>query len=104
MKRSDIWWAKLPAPVGRRPVVLLSRNSAYAVRESVSVAPVTRTIHDIPVEVTLGPQDGLPKACVVNLDNVLTIPKRTLERPLGSLPPHKMVEVERALKFALGLQ
>ena len=103
MKRGDVWWAKLPAPIGRRPVVLLSRNSAYAVRDSVTVAPVTRTVYGIPVEVPLGPEEGLPKACVVNLDSVLTIPKRTLERPIGSLPPHKMVELDQSLKFALGL-
>jgi mRNA interferase MazF len=103
MKRGDVWWAKLPAPIGRRPVVLLSRNSAYAVRDSVTVAPVTRTIYGIPVEVPLGPEEGLPKACVVNLDSVLTIPKRTFERPIGSLPPHKIVELDHSLKFALGL-
>lgn len=104
MKRGEVWWAKVPAPIGRRPVVLLSRDSAYAIRDSVTVAPITRTIHGIPVEVPLGPEEGLPKACVVNLDNVLTIPKASLERPLASLPPHKMVEVDLSLKFALGLR
>jgi len=103
MKRGDLWWARLPAPVGRRPVILLSRDSAYAVRESVTVAPITRTVHGIPVEVPLGPAEGLPTACVANLDNVLTIPKRSLERPLGSLLSQKMAEVDQALKFALGL-
>ncbi len=104
MKRGDVWWANLPAPVGRRPVVLLSRTAAYAVRESVTVAPVTRTVHGIPVEVALGPEEGLPKACVVNLDSVQTIPKQTLERPLGSLPLRKIADMDRALKFALGLR
>jgi len=103
MTRGDVWWAKLPPPMGRRPVVLVSRKSAYAVRDSVTVAPVTSTIHGIPVEVPLGPQEGLPKACVVNLDSVLTISKEMLERPVVSLPSHKMVEVDRALRFALGL-
>jgi mRNA interferase MazF len=103
MKRGDIWWAKMPAPVGRRPVVLLSRNAAYAVRASITVAPVTRSVHGIPVGVPLGPGEGLPESCVVNLDSVLTIPKRSLERPIGSLPHQKMVEVDQALRFALGL-
>jgi mRNA interferase MazF len=89
--------------MGRRPVVLLSRNAAYAVRDSVTVAPVTRTAYGIPVEVSSGPQEGLPKACVVNLDSVLTISKRMLERPLASLPHDKIAEIDRALKFALGL-
>lgn len=104
MTRGDVWWAKLPGPIGRRPVVLLSRTAAYGVRASVTVAPVTRTIHGIPVEVPLGPHEGLPQACVVNLDSVLIIPKRMLERPLGSLPPHKITEIDQALKFALGLE
>jgi mRNA interferase MazF len=84
-------------------VVLLSRNAAYAVRASITVAPVTRTVHGIPVEVPLGPEEGLRESCVVNLDNVLTIPKQSLERPIGSLPPTKMAEVDHALRYALGL-
>ena len=75
MKRGEVWWAELPPPVGRRPVVLLSRDSAYAVRTSITVAPVTRTTRDIPVEVRLGREDGLPARCVVNLDDLTTIPK-----------------------------
>jgi mRNA interferase MazF len=84
-------------------VVLLSRNAAYAVRASITVAPVTRTVHGIPVEVPLGAEEGLRESCVVNLDNVLTIPKQSLERPIGSLPPPKMAEVDHALRYALGL-
>jgi len=41
MRRGDVWWAELPAPSGRRPVVLLTRNEAYAFRELVTVAPLT---------------------------------------------------------------
>ncbi len=103
MMRGDVWWAKLPPPMGRRPVVLVSRNASYAVRDSVTVAPITRTMYGIPVEVPLGPREGLPKPCVVNADSLLTISKEMLERPLVSLPPHKMAEVDRALRFALGL-
>ena len=68
MRKGEIWWANLPPPVGKRPVVLLSRNEAYAVRNAVTVAEVTSTIRGIPVEVPLGPEDGLPKKCVANLD------------------------------------
>lgn len=103
MKRGEVWWANLPAPVGRRPVLLLSRNSAYAVRAAVTVAPITRTIHQIPVEVPLSPEDGLSKECVVNLDGIATIPKRSLDRNLTLLSPEKMALVEKAIKFALGL-
>ena len=74
MERGEVWWANLPAPAGRRPVVLLSCNVAYAVRTSVTVAPVTQTIRGISSEVPLGRSDGMPRRCVVNLDDVLTIP------------------------------
>ncbi|MCL0048232.1 type II toxin-antitoxin system PemK/MazF family toxin, partial [Dehalococcoidia bacterium] len=67
MRRGEIWWAELTPPAGRRPVLLLSRNEAYAVRELVTVAPVTTRMRHIPSEVPLGSEDGLPKPCVVNL-------------------------------------
>jgi mRNA interferase MazF len=103
MRRGEVWWAELPAPAGRRPVVLLSRNEAYTVRELVTVAPVTTRARRIPTEVALGPTEGLPKPCVVNLDTITTIPRRALTQPIGPLPPEKLAAVERALIFALGL-
>lgn len=103
MRRGEVWWAALPAPAGRRPVVLLSRNEAYAVRELVTVAPITTRIRRIPTEVYLGPEEGLPKACVVNLDTITTIPKRALTEVIAPLPPGKIADLERALRFALGL-
>jgi len=83
--------------------LLLSRNAAYAVRSSVTVAPITRTVHEIPVEVRLGPEDGLPKACVANLDNIVTVSKKRLDRSLTTLSPEKMRSIEQAIKFALDL-
>jgi len=103
MRRGEVWWARLPAPIGRRPVVLLSRDSAYSIRASVTVAPVTRTVYGIPVEVTLGAEDGLPKECVVNLDNILTIPKSRLERALSTLSRAKVTQIDAAIRFALAL-
>jgi len=103
MRRGEVWWADLPAPAGRRPIVLLSRNEAYAVRELVTVAPITTRVRRIPTEVPLGPAEGLPKACVVNLDTITTIPRRSLTQPIGPLSPDKLAAVERALMFALGL-
>ena len=103
MQRGDIWWADLPKPVGRRPVVILSRNRAIEVREYVTVAEVTRTIREIPVEVPLGPEDGLPKKCVVNLDVVNTIPKKSLVERIATLSSEKLKDVESALKFTLAL-
>ncbi len=103
MKRGEVWWADLPAPAGRRPVVLLSRDAAYAVRTSITVAPLTRTIRDIPVEAPLGREDGLPAPCVASLDDITTVPKSLLKRRLVELPPARMAEIEAAIRFALDL-
>ncbi len=104
MKRGEIWWANIPRPIGRRPVLLLSRDAAYDVRASVTVAPLTRTIHAIPAEVRLGPQDGVPRECVVNLDGIITISKEFLERNLATLGIAKMELVNQAIKYALALR
>ncbi|MBI3768482.1 MAG: type II toxin-antitoxin system PemK/MazF family toxin [Deltaproteobacteria bacterium] len=103
MRRGEVWWAELPPPAGRRPVVLLSRNEAYAVRELVTIAPLTTTVRRIPTEVELTRGDGVARRCVVNLDTLTTIPKRSLAARLTTLPPGKLAAVDRALRFALGL-
>ena len=104
MERGEIWWADLPAPIGRRPVLLLSRNAAYKVRTSITVAIITRTIREIPVEVMLDKSDGMPSRCVVNLDDILTIPIVTLKDRLATLWPERMAELEKAIKFALDIR
>ena len=75
MKRGEVWWVDMPPPAGRRPAVLLSRDAAYRVRAAITVAPVTRTIRNIPVEVILDRSDGMPARCVANLDDITTLPK-----------------------------
>ncbi len=103
MKRGEVWWASLPPPAAKRPVLLLSRNSAYAVRSLITIAPITRTVRDIPVEVPLGPADGLPRSCVVNCDSIATIPKAMLTDQLTTLSPAKLAAVHAAIRFALSL-
>jgi mRNA interferase MazF len=103
MRRGEVWWAELPAPAGRRPVVLVSRNEAYFVRELVTVAPVTTRVRGIPTEVPLGTEDGLPRACAANLDTLMTIPRRALTQRVGLLGAEKLAAVEHALLFALGM-
>src|SRR5437016_4785256 len=70
MDRGEVWWARLAPPIGTRPVLLLSRSATYSRRRSVTVAPITTTIRGIPVEVPLGIEDGLPRTCVVNCDDL----------------------------------
>lgn len=103
MKRGEVWWADLPKPVGRRPVVLLSRDEAYGVRNAVTVAEVTINIRNIPVEVQLGKEDGLPKRCVVNLDTIITIRKVLLLTRICSLNQERISAINDAIRFALAL-
>lgn len=103
MRRGEVWWANLPPPVGKRPVVLVSRERAILARSAVTVAIVTSTIRNLPVEVPLGPAEGLPKPCVMNADVLNTIPKKWLTSRLSQLGDRKIQEINHALNFALGL-
>ena len=103
MRRGEVWWAELPKPAGRRPVVLVSRDEAYAVRALVCVVPVTTRARGIPVEVPLGRDEGLPRRCVANADTITTIPKAALVDYVGVLTPDKLVALDLALRFAIGL-
>ncbi len=104
MRRGEVWWAGFPPPAGRRPVLLLSRDEAYLVRSLVTVAPITTRIRGIPVEVALGSEDGLPRACVVNLDSIVTVSKLHLEERIATLSAGKMKAAEQSLRFALALE
>jgi len=104
VRRGEIWWAELEPPAGRRPVVLLSRNEAYGVRSLVVVAPVTTRMRRISSEVYLGTDDGMPQDCVANLDTITTIPKDCLQSRITTLSVKKLMEVEAAIRFALGLE
>ena len=103
MQRGEVWWANLQPPMGPRPVLLLSRNAAYRRRRSVTIAPITTRIRRIPVEVPLGPEDGLTRPSVVNLDEITTIHMSALDRQVAMLSPNKMDDVNRAICFALDL-
>jgi mRNA interferase MazF len=102
MKQYEIWWVDLPAPIGRRPVLLLSRTPAYQYLAKVMIAEVSSTIRAIPQEVSVGRREGLPRASVANLDNVHVIPKASLKKVIGALAPAREKEVKRALGYALG--
>lgn len=104
MRRGEVWWAELPSPIGKRPVVLLSRDEAYTVRNAVTVAELTTTIRNIPVEVQLGPEYGVPKRCVANLDAIITIRKELLKERIVLLSSEKIQEINSAIRFALDIE
>ena len=94
----------MPSPAGRRPAVLLSRDAAYQVRAAITVAPITRTIRKIPVEVVLDQSDGMPTRCVVNLDDITTLPKALIKQRLTVLSPERIGQIDAAIRFALNLE
>lgn len=104
MKRGEVWWAHLHSPAGRRPVLLLSRDSMPAGHGEITVAYLTSTIRHRDVEVLLTPKDGVPKKCVVNLDSINTIPKSELRYLICTLSAVKMAEVKAAIVEALDLK
>jgi mRNA interferase MazF len=103
VRRGEVWWVEFPAPAGRRPAVLVSRNEAYRVRSAVTVVPLTRTARDIPTEVPLGPEDGVPKKSVANADDVTTVATTRLRGQVATLSAVKLGALDRAIKFALDL-
>ena len=103
MHKGEIWWANLPKPTGRRPVLVLTRDEAVNVRDNITVAELTTRSRRISTEVLLKKEDGLPRECVVNLDVINTIPKEFLTEFITALSDEKQQAVEKALKFALDL-
>ena len=102
MRQFEIWWANLPKPAGRRPVLLLSRDDAYEYLNKVVVAEVTTTVRGIPVEVPLGRREGLPKPCAANCDNLRTVSRQALAGKISKLEPGRIPEVKRAVGYAFG--
>jgi mRNA interferase MazF len=92
----------LKEPVGRRPVLLLTRTPAFRYLSRCIAAEITTVVRSIPQEVKLGREQGLPRPCVANLDNVHVVPIGALEERIGALDAAKQLEVKRALGHALG--
>jgi mRNA interferase MazF len=102
VNRGDVCWYTFEAPDKKRPVLILTRDSAIAVLHSVTVAPITCTIRNIPTEVVLTKDDGLPNTCAANFDNLQTVPKSNIGGRISRLTARKMKEAGAAALFALG--
>lgn len=99
--RGDIFWFDFQ-DVGRRPVLVLTRDEAIPVLRKITVAFVTRSIRGIPTEVRLDEDDGMPAECVVTLDNLRMVSPALLTELITSLRGKRMHEVCRALAIATG--
>ena len=100
MQRGEIWFAATPG--GDRPVLVLTRDPVAARIGSVVVAALTRTERGVVSELPLTPADGVPTDCVVNFDNIHTIPRTTFRRQVTTLSPRRMAQACRALQAAAG--
>src|SRR5687767_5381968 len=98
LQQGSVMWANLPAPAGRRPVVVLTRDAAIRHLNSLSVGPITRRIRSIPTEVLLTQADGLPTLCAVTLDNIFTIPRSVIGNAITNLDRAKMLEIFAAVR------
>ena len=81
--QGDIWWAE--SELGRRPVLVVTRNEAIPVLNKLVVAPVTRTVRGIPTEVPLDSDSGLPDRSAASFDNLRVVVKSHLTERAGSI-------------------
>jgi mRNA interferase MazF len=103
MKHSEIRWYKFRSPDKKQPVLILTRDSVLEYLGEVTIAPITTTIRDIPSEVFLSTADGMPQDCAVNCDHLQTVAKEKVGALITSLSRTKMLEVGRAIRFALDI-
>lgn len=100
--RGDVRLYEFAPPNKKRPVVVLTRDSAVPYLATVTVAPITSAIRGVPSEVPLTEDDGMKTLCAVNLHNAVTVSQDRLGRRVAQLSPPRMAEVCAALRFALG--
>ena len=102
--RGEVWWCEL-AEVGRRPVVVLSRDTAIPRLRRTLVGPCTTTVRGLPSEVLLEPgEDPVPRTSVVNVDSVESVSLGTLVERLGRLSDARMRQICEALQIAVACE
>ena len=102
IERGEVRLYEFAPPDKKRPVVVLTRDSAIGYLKSITVAPITSSIRGVPSEVLLGEDDGLKAACAVNLHNVVTVSRARLGKRVARLSPVRMEQICGALRFSLG--
>ena len=103
MKRGEIRWFKFRAPDKKRPILILSRDSILEYLAEVTVAPITTTVRDIPSEVFMSRDQGMPRDCAINFDHIQTVSKGKVGTLITTLSPEKLEQVRQAILFALDL-
>jgi len=103
VRRGEVRWYQFKAPDKKRPVVVLTRDSILEYLGEVTVAPITRTIRNIPSEVYLSTQDGMQQDCAANFDHIQTVSGTKIGSLITTLSKDKLQEVNEAIHFALNL-
>ena len=99
--RGEVWWSELPE-IGRRPVLVLSRDAAIARLRRAIIAPCTTNVRGLPSEVVLEPgTDPVPRRCAVNLDSMESVTVAMLVTRLGRVSDIRMSEICTALNVAV---
>jgi mRNA interferase MazF len=101
VRRGGVYYLEHPE-LGRRPVLVLTRDAAIPVLKRVIIASISRTVRGIPTEVQLDKEDGMPVPCAVSLDNLGDAWKAMLTEQITTLRPDKMRQVCDALSIATG--
>lgn len=99
-RRGEVWWAEIEE-VGRRPFLVMTRSAAIPVLHSLLAAPITRTVRNLPTELPLGPDDGMPTECAASFDNLRVVPKAYLVDRICALEARRMIEACAALRAAV---
>ena len=104
MRRGEIRWYKFKAPDKKRPVLILTRDSILEYLGEVTVAPITSIIRDIPSEVFLSRNDGMPKDFAINFDHIQTVSKQKIGSLIMTLSADKLSQVRESIQFVLGIE
>jgi mRNA interferase MazF len=99
--RGEVWWCEM-AEIGRRPVVVLSRDAVIPRHRRALVAPCTTTVRGLASEVILEPEDDpVPRRSAVNLDSIESVSVAILVQRLGRLADQRMRQICEALAIAV---
>lgn len=104
LSRGAVHLCRLPRRISKRPVLILTRESAVRHLSTVTVAPITSTIRSVPSEVILDENDGMKDRCAVYLHNAVTIAQERLGKRVATLSAERMQQVCAALWFSLGCE
>jgi len=104
VNRGDVYWHIFRAPDKRRPVVILTQDRAIPYLNALAVAAVTTKVKNVPSQVLLESEDGMPELCAVNLHQIQLVRKSDLKHIITRLRVERMREIREAAIYALGLE